>query len=264
MTFKDRLQAGETLHGLILTMNSPSISEMLCECGFDWFWVDMEHAPLSLREVQELAQVKKSQCAALVRIPANSEEWVKRVLDLGVEGIIVPHVNTVEQAKSAVQASYYPPQGNRSVGLTRASRYGMNPNYRQEANDQRLLFLQIEHKEGVGNIGEIVQVPGVDGIIIGPYDLSGSYGKPGQIHDPEVLSAIETVMRVCKQSNKPMGIFAKDVEDAKRYQELGFQLIATGIDVHYLWTAAKVTLDAVRGADVKLGGMRGILAHKES
>ncbi len=245
MRFKDKLERGEVLPGVIMTMNQPSVSEALSECGFDWLWVDMEHAPLSLRDVQEIAQAKNRQCAALVRVPSNTEEWIKRVLDLGVEGIILPHVNTAEEVKRAVAVSYYPPEGCRSVGLARAGLYGINSNYRQDANDSRLLFVQIEHKDGVENIEEIVQVPGLDGVIIGPYDLSGSYQKLGQVQDPEILEAIEKVLKTCKAHRKPVGIFAMHAEDAKRYLEQGFQLIAIGIDMHYLWSAAKEALASV-------------------
>lgn len=246
MEFKTRLAQGTALHGVIVTMSLPSVGEMLSECGFDWLWIDMEHAPLSLSEVQAIAQVKKRECSALVRIPINTEEWIKRVLDLGVEGIIIPHVNTVEEAKRAVDASYYPPQGHRSVGMSRASCYGMNANYKQEANQNRGVFVQIEHKDGVKNIGEIVRVPGIDGIIVGPYDLSGSYGKLGQIQDVEVVDAIETVLQACKQHRMPIGIFAKDAETAQQYLARGFQLVATGVDVHYLWTAAKKSVDSLK------------------
>jgi 2-dehydro-3-deoxyglucarate aldolase/4-hydroxy-2-oxoheptanedioate aldolase len=137
--------------------------------------------------------------------------------------------------------------------MARASQYGMDATYKFKANGNRLLFVQIEHKEGVQNIEEIVQVTGLDGIIIGPYDLSGSYGKLGQIHDPEILEAIEKVLYTCRQHDKPAGIFAKNGEDAKRYLDQGFQIVATGIDVHYLWTAAKSTLDRLKsGMDERL------------
>lgn len=246
MHFKDRMAQQQQLHGMIVTMSLPSVAEMLSATGFDWLWIDMEHAPLSLIDVQQMAQAKRKECAALVRIPTNTNEWITRVLDLGVEGIIIPHVNTREETERAVQASYYPPEGNRSVGMTRASCYGIDADYKDRANGERLLFVQIEHWEGVKNVEEIVQVAGLDGILIGPYDLSASFGKLGQIQDPEVLEAIETVLDVCKRFQKPVGIFAKQPSDAQRYLEQGFQLVATGIDIHYLWSGAKESLDLVR------------------
>lgn len=247
--FKTRLAQSAPLYGVIVTMSLPSVGEMLAECGFDWLWIDMEHAPLSLREVKAIAQATSRSCSSLVRIPINSEEWIKRVLDLGVDGIIVPHVNTVQEAQRVVDASYFPPKGHRSVGVTRASKYGMDSNYKHEANEKRAVFVQIEHKDGVKNAEAIVSLPGIDGIIIGPSDLSGSYGKLGQIHDPEVVAAIERVLEICKQYKKPIGIFAKDADTAKQYLARGFQLVATGIDVFYLCTAAKATVDSLRSAD---------------
>lgn len=183
-----------------------------------------------------------------MRVPSRSEEWIKRVLDRGVEGVIIPHVNTAVQARSAVQASLYPPNGNRSLGTARASQYGMDANYKFKANADKILCVQIEHKKGVDNIQEIVQVPGLDAVLIGPYDLSGSYGKLGQICDPEVIEAIQKILNTCKRYGKPAGIFAKQTQDAQRYLDLGFQLAATGIDVHSLWTSAKASLDALNNA----------------
>ena len=250
MHFKERIENNETLHGMIVTMNPSSVTEMLSECGYDWLWFDMEHAPLSLMDVQQMAQAKSRECAALVRIPVNSGEWIRRVLDLGVEGIIVPHVNTKAETERAVDASYYPPEGSRSVGMARCSCYGMDGDYKKKANGRRLLFVQVEHKVGVENIEEIVQVSGLDGIIIGPYDLSGSYGKLGLIHDPEVLEAIEKVLDTCKRYQKTIGIFAKHAEDAKNYIEQGFQLVATGVDIHFLWNAAKESVSQVKNRSV--------------
>ena len=251
MQFKERIKNHEVLHGIIVTMGLTSATEALSSCGFDWLWIDMEHAPLSLMDVQQMLQAKNHTCAALVRIPANTDEWIKQVSDLGADGIIVPHVNTKMQALQAVRASLYPPEGTRSVGLTRASLYGMNRDYTKSANAKKSLFVQIEHQEGVGNIEEIVQVPGLDGIIIGPYDLSGSYGKLGEIQDVEIVEAMQHVLNTCKRFAKPIGIFAKQADDAKRYVHQGFQLIATGIDMHYLWNAAKETLENVKNTSEK-------------
>lgn len=248
MQFKDKILQPTPLHGIIVTMSLPSAIEALSECGLDWLWIDMEHAPLSLMDVQQMLQAKSKACAALVRIPKNTDEWIQRVLDLGVEGIIVPHVNNQAEAERAIASSLYPPDGTRSVGSARANRYGMDPSYKKEANSKRLVFMQIEHREAVKNIEAIVQVPGLDGIIVGPYDLSGSFDKLGQIEDPEVLEAIEQVVTTCKRFKKPIGIFAKYILDAKRYLEQGFQLVATGIDMNYLWGSVKETVDQLKNS----------------
>lgn len=245
--FKEKLDQGKPLIGTLLTMGLPAVSEMLSRCGFDWLWIDMEHAPLSLEQVQLLIQAKKESCAALVRIPANDDVWIKRVLDLGADGIIVPNVKTAAEAERAIAASKYPPQGIRSVGLARAQGFGMDfATYMREANDTLLVFLQVEHVDGVGNVKSILQVPGIDAIVIGPYDLSGSFGKLGQIQDSEVQKAIETVHDACEQHGKPIGIFALQPEQARVYLKQGCQLVAVGVDAHYLWTAAKTALESMQ------------------
>ncbi len=246
-SFKERLRKGETLVGTILTLGLPAVAEMVSRCGFDWLWIDMEHAPLSLEQVQEFLQAKSETCPAFVRIPGNDEVWIKRVLDLGADGIIVPQVKTAAEAQRAVSASKYPPTGIRSVGSGRANGYGMNAGpYIEEANEKLLVLLQIEHHEGVKNLESIIKTPGVDAIIIGPYDLSGSFGKLGKIGDDEVQKAIAEIKKACEQHGMPLGIFALQPEHGKNYLSQGFKLIALGIDAHYLWTAAKAGLEAVK------------------
>ncbi len=245
-SFKQRLNKGERLVGTILSLGLPSVAEMISQCGFDWLWIDMEHAPLSLEQVQQLLQAKSEACPAFVRIPANDEVWIKRVLDLGADGIIVPQVKTADEAQKAVAASKYPPTGIRSVGLARASNFGMNSAaYIEEANEKLLVLLQIEHHEGVKNLESILKTPGIDAIIIGPYDLSGSFGKLGQINDDEVQQAIAIIRKACEQHGMPLGIFALQPEHGKIYLSQGFKLIALGIDAHFMWTAAKASLESL-------------------
>lgn len=241
-SFKSQLINNAPLYGLIVTINAACISEALSACGFDWLWIDMEHAPFSLGDVQMLAQANRN--ISLVRIPATSEEWISRVLDLGVEGIIIPHVNSAEEMQKIIPLTYYPPKGQRSLSMARVSTFGLDPNYKEKANASRTLFAQIEDQQGVENIDAIVAVEGVDGIFIGPYDLSGSFGIPGAVDDPQVVAAINKVLAACKKRQKPIGIFAKDAQTARKYAEQGFQLIAVGIDIHYLLMGAKTTLEA--------------------
>jgi 2-keto-3-deoxy-L-rhamnonate aldolase RhmA len=204
---------------------------------------------MTLEQVQGHLQAKRKDCAGFVRVPLNDEVWIKRVLDLGADGIIVPQVKTREEALRAVAAAKYPPAGTRSAGLARAHLYGIDfANYIENANDTTFVFLQVEHTEGVRNIDEIISVPGVDGIIIGPYDMSGSVGKLGDIQNPQLQGAIETVRTVCHQQGMPIGIFALLPEQAKTYLAKGFQLVAVGIDIHYLWTSAKSSLESISAA----------------
>ena len=246
--FKEKMSQGKPLIGTLVSMGLPIVSEMISRCGFDWLWLDMEHSPLSLEQVQSLLQAKTDGCKGFVRIPANDEIWIKRVLDIGADGIIVPQVKTADEARRAVAAAKYPPAGIRSVGLARAHGFGMDfATYVERANDDTLVLLQVEHVEGVANIEAILQVPGVDAIIIGPYDLSGSFAKLGQIQDPQVQAAMQTIHDACKKSKMPIGIFALQPEQGRAYLKQGYQLVALGIDSHFLWNAAKNALESVSG-----------------
>jgi len=246
-TFKERLKQNELLVGTLLSFGVPSVAEMISNCGYDWLWIDMEHSPMSLEQAQQLLQAKKKECQAFIRTPVNDEIWIKRILDIGADGIIVPQVKTVEEARLAVSSSKYPPLGTRSVGVARANGFGMHfASYVQEANEKLLVFLQIEHQDGVRNIDEILKVPGIDAIIIGPYDLSGSFGKLGQIDDDEVQDAITKVHHACKKHDVPIGIFSLTPEQGKKYVNLGYQLVSLGIDAHFLWTAAKAGVEALK------------------
>jgi 2-dehydro-3-deoxyglucarate aldolase/4-hydroxy-2-oxoheptanedioate aldolase len=250
--FKQQLQAGKTLFGTLLSLGVPVGAEVLSRVGFDWLWIDMEHAPLTLEQVQQMLQAKNADCPAFVRIPSNDEVWIKRVLDLGADGIIVPQVKTKDEAQRAVAASKYPPEGVRSAGVARAHGYGMDfARYVERANQSLSIILQIEHVEAVKNIDAIVSVKGVDALIIGPYDLSGSFGKLGEIAAPEMLKAMETVLQSCKKHGLPIGIFALQPQQAKTYAKAGYQLIAMGIDVHFMWTAAKAALEIAQSPKVE-------------
>jgi len=247
-SFKKKLGLRQPLVGTLVSLAAPEVAEMLSLVGFDWLWIDMEHAPLSLDHVRSLLQALSEKCSGLVRIPANDEVWIKRVLDLGPDGIIVPQVKSADEAEKAVKAAKYPPEGIRSAGITRAHEYGISFNsYVERANSDIAIVIQIEHIDAVKNVESILRVDGVDAVIIGPYDLSGSFGKLGQVQDKEVQGAIETVKRACQKSGIPCGVFALQPETAKDFLERGFSLVAVGLDAHYLWSAAQKSLEAVRG-----------------
>lgn len=237
------------LLGTIISLGMPAVAESISRCGFDWLWIDMEHAPLELDHVQNILMAKGSRCAGFVRIPINDEVWFKRVLDLGADGVIVPQVKTKEEAQRAVAACKYPPVGIRSAGLARAQGFGMDfAEYIENANCKTSVLLQIEHADGVANVDEILSVTGIDAIIIGPYDLSGSFGKLGQIQDPEIVEAMDKVFAACKRHGVPIGIFTMHAELAKTYIQKGVQLVAIGADIHYMWSAAKASLESVSDA----------------
>ncbi|WP_166482355.1 aldolase/citrate lyase family protein [Scytonema sp. UIC 10036] len=246
INFKQRLNQKETLIGIVIILPCSETAEVLSKLEFDWFWIDMEHGPLSLEKVQLIMQATGGRCANLVRAPWNDSVWIKRVLDTGCDGIILPQVKTPQEVKYAIDACLYPPLGSRSIGTARAQNYGMSfPEYLKTANENIVIILQVEHIDAVKNIESIIDVPGFDAILIGPFDLSGSMGLPGQIHHPDVQKAIGSVKEACLKKNIPVGIFTTNSQDALSAKEAGYSLIGVGVDSMYLWKSAKQTLEEI-------------------
>jgi 2-keto-3-deoxy-L-rhamnonate aldolase RhmA len=246
-SLKERLKRGETLLGSFVTLMSTDVAEILSLVGFDYLWIETEHAPLDFSHVQMLIQAIGGRCPCLVRIPENKEVWVRKALDTGCDGIVVPQVMTAEEAREAVQWSLYPPLGKRRVGIARAHGYGMSfRDYVDRVNEHLTLVLQVENKEAVENIKSIAAVPGIGAIFIGPFDLSGSLGVLGQVSHPDVQGAIEEVRKCCREAGVPLGIFAADAQNAKTYINKGFRLIALGMDTFYLWKSTQAMLKEVR------------------
>jgi 2-dehydro-3-deoxyglucarate aldolase/4-hydroxy-2-oxoheptanedioate aldolase len=245
--FKKKLIQGELLVGTIITLPSPEIAEVLCLSGIDWLFVDLEHSALSIKDAQAILQAVEPAIPCLIRVPLNDEAWIKKALDTGASGIIVPQVQKVEDAKRIVEFCRYPPDGIRSVGIARAHDYGDNfQNYVESSNDDIVVIIQIEHINAVKNIEEIVRVPGVDCLFVGPYDLSASLNKTGLINCPEVQGAISKVQKVAEQNNIPIGIFGVTADAVTSHIQSGFSLIALGIDVMIMGKAIKETLSAVK------------------
>ncbi|MFC2029446.1 HpcH/HpaI aldolase/citrate lyase family protein [Chloroflexota bacterium] len=244
--FKAHLLAGELLVGAVVSLPAPEVTELFAALGFDWLWVDMEHGPLGIRDAQALLQAAGPGCPCLVRVPVGEEVWIKKALDIGAAGIIVPQVNSAEHAQRVVSLCKYPPDGVRGVGLARAQGYGTRfQEYLASANHQLVVVIQAETADAVGNIGSIAQVPGIDAILIGPFDLSSSLGKPGALDDPEVTSAIARVRDACQGADMRLGAFAANVPAARAFIDQGFTLIAAGADIMFLSQAARETLDGV-------------------
>lgn len=247
-SIKTRLKNRETLIGSFVTLSSTDAAEIMSLVGFDYLWIETEHAPTDSGLAQMMIQAVGGRCPCLVRVPENKEVWMKKALDIGCDGIVVPQVRTAEEAKNAVDWCLYPPLGNRSVGISRAHGYGMSfQDYVSEVNEKLAVVLQVEHIEGVKNIKSIVEVPGIDAIFIGPFDLSGSLGVLGQITHPKVLEAIEEIKRHCEEAALPVGVFAVDAGAARRFAEEGFSLIAMSMDSIFLWQSAKAALSEARG-----------------
>ncbi len=238
---------GDLLLGTILTLPSPEVAEVLSRSGFDWLFVDMEHTQLDAEHVQRILQAVGREYPCLVRVPSVDEVWIKKALDTGPAGIIIPHVNTPEQVKRILSWSMYPPEGKRSAGISRAQDYGLNlKEYMEKANKNLVIAPQVEHKEAVDNIEAIAEIPELSVLFIGPYDLSGSVGKLGRVNDPEVWEMIQRVRTACAKAGLACGIFGVDEEAVKPYIDMGYSLIAIGTDTAYLSKSVEQTLLSLR------------------
>ncbi|MGD2165571.1 MAG: aldolase/citrate lyase family protein, partial [Anaerolineae bacterium] len=226
--------------------SSPDVAEIMASVGFDYLWIETEHASLDSAHVQSLIQAVGDRCPCLVRIPHKAEVWVKKALDTGCSGIIVPQIRTAEEAQQVVAWSLYPPAGRRSVGISRAHGYGMAfRDYVETVNDELVIVVQAEHTDAVENIESIARVDGIDAVLVGPFDLSGSLGVLGEIDHPGVIEAIDKIRNACRSAGKPLGIFATDAPAARRYFEQGFTLVALSMDVSFLWQSARRALEEV-------------------
>lgn len=245
--FRQALASGRRLTGTIVTLEAPAVAERLADAGFDWLFLDGEHAPLNSARLQAILQAVAGRCSCLVRIPSIDEVWVKQALDIGADGVIVPRIRSADDAGRVVDWCRYPPAGGRSVGIGRAHGYGARFNdYLARANEQVAVVLQIEHADAVAAIDDITAVPGVDALFVGPYDLSGSLGIPGDIIDARVTGAVERVGEACQRRGVTAGIFGIDAVATKPWIAKGFTLIAVGIDTVFLGGAAEAALKAVR------------------
>ncbi len=238
---RKRLKAGEPSIGTWLSLPSPEAAEYISKIGFDWLVVDAEHNPVDIRTLAQMfASMTAAGIAPMVRIPWNTAENFKRVLDAGAWGVVVPMVNTREEAERAVQAARYYPDGNRSVGGGRhaLSWDSSGAEYFRAANDQVLVVLQIEHIEGVRNADEILSVPGVDACFIGPNDLAASMGLglgvPLESDIPELVDAIMTIRDTCKKHGVATGIHTSGAEGVNFRIGQGFQFCAMASELRYM------------------------------
>jgi 2-dehydro-3-deoxyglucarate aldolase len=238
ITLKARLASRELTIGSWLSFGFTPVCEMMAKAGFEWLVIDMEHTAISVADQLQLIQIiELAQCVPLVRVGANDPLLIKRALDAGAHGVVVPMINSVEDARRAVASTYYPPHGRRGAGLGRAHAYGLDFSaYKDRADRDTALVVQIEHIEGVGALEAILAVDGVDAFIIGPYDLTGSLGRPGMWDDPEVRAALDNVERIMGRSSKPGGfhVVHSDREELMERIESGYRFIAYGDDMVFL------------------------------
>ena len=249
-TFKDKMRDGQLCVGTDITFSDPAVGELLADVGYDFVWIDMEHNPLSLSDVAgHIMAVRGSGTAALVRVPWNDPILMKPILELAPAGIILPMVNTAEEAESAVKACKYPPNGARGFGPRRGNRYGNVDlaTYIKEADKQTMVLIQIEHIEGVQNLDAIVATPGLDGICIGPMDLSASMGLLGQLEHPDVVAAIDTIAEKMRASDLFFGISCGYLgEAAAGWLEKGVQWISYSTDVEIMCSNSRRNLAEIK------------------
>ena len=238
--------------GSWITLNHFSIVEIMADAGFDWLCVDLEHSVIDYYGAETLiATIEANGCTPYVRVGSNDPLIIKRVLDAGAKGIIVPMIKSSHDAENLVKAAKYPPIGERGIGLARAQGYGFNfDKYVENINNEIKLIVQIEHIEAVNNLQSILNIDGIDGSIIGPYDLSGSMGKPGKYEDPDVLSVLAKYERVSKKLNKPMGyhIIKPDHKLVLEKLNKGYSFIAFSLDTVFLGTICRKEMNLLKSS----------------
>lgn len=251
-TIKESLHRQEFTVGSWITMGHTAVAEIMCQAGFDWLTIDMEHSSITLHQAQELIRViDLCGVVPLVRVGENDATVIKRVMDAGAKGVIVPMVNSRSEAEAAVAAVKYPPVGKRGVGLARAQQYGFGfEEYKKWAATESVVIVQIEHIDAIENLEAILSTPGVDGSIIGPYDLSGSLGWPGEFERPEVQEALVRYEETCRRMKMPMGshIVQPDPAKVELFRKKGYTFLAVGLDTLYLGGKCREVLEAIKPA----------------
>lgn len=249
-SLKQRLRNKELTLGSWITLGHPSVAEIMCQAGYDWLTVDMEHSVITLDKAQALLQIiSLSGLAPLVRVGVNDSNLIKRVMDAGAHGVIVPMVNSREEALKAVQSVKYPPVGFRGVGLARAQGYGASfPHYKEWNDKHSVVIVQVEHIKAVENLRSILSIEEVDGFIIGPYDLSGSLGYPGEFDHPKVIEALEEVKRVTQEMDAVSGfhVIPPDNSALNEKIEEGYLFVAHSLDILFLGEGSKRSLNAIK------------------
>lgn len=247
----ESLRSFNPLIGSWIQTGSPAAAEMLADAGFPWLGLDCEHSASDIATVESIARaIQGRDTELLVRVTQCDPIEIRRCLDVGASGVIVPMVESADQARRAVGAAKYPPLGNRGYCFGRMNRWGLQfDDYARRANEGTIVIAMIESRAGVENIDAILSVEGLSGVFIGPYDLSGSYGIPGQLQDKVVRRAYDSVMRSCRSARVPAGQHIVHATRAKIRAALaeGFTLICLDADSIFLTTAARNALEAAQG-----------------
>lgn len=241
---KAALKAGEPQVGTWLSLGNIFAARVMARVGFPWLTVDMEHSPIDISQAATLfGVIAEAGCVPLARVPRGTHENIKRVLDAGAHGIVVPMVNTVDEAKLAIAAAKYPPTGNRSIGggLHALNFEATAGDYYKHANDEILVVLQTESPEGVDNAEAIYSLPGVDAIFVGPNDLTFQMRGPDGIDPtPDQLEAmLQRILAIGKKTGTPVGLHVQSVDDTKRRIAEGWRFIALGSELRFMTSEAQ-------------------------
>jgi len=251
-TLKSKLNDNKTSLGCWVTISSPLIPEILAPAGFDWLCVDIEHTAINLNELLPMIiAMENKQITPLIRVGENNPNLIKRVMDIGAHGVIVPNVNSAKEALEAVKSVKYPPIGSRGVGLYRAQGYGRNFNdYLKWLEKESIVIIQIENIKAVENIDEIFSVKGIDAFLIGPYDLSGSINKPGNFDSVEFKEIVKKILKSAKKHKIPAGFHSvsSDPNEAIKNLNKGYKFLAFSLDSIILQNAAISSLKKIKRA----------------
>lgn len=247
---KEKLTNRQLSIGSWLTIPHQSVVEILATAGFEWLVIDLEHAAVDFQAMQNIiGHIQGNGMEALVRVSKNEEVVIKRAMDAGANGVIVPMVKSRKDAETAVGFVKYPPHGNRGVGLSRAQHYGIGfETYKEWLEKEAIIILQIEHIEAIKNLEEILGVDGVDGIIVGPYDLSASMNKPGMFESPDVLSALSKVDTTALKMKKPLGfhVIPSDHQVLIEKIDKKYTFLAFSLDFFFLGDKAREEMNHLK------------------
>lgn len=247
---KKTLQDGKVVLGPFLKFTDPAVVEIMGFAGFDFVIIDEEHGPISMESAQNMIRAAESvNITPVIRVGNNDEALILQALDIGAQGIEIPQINSRSDAVRAVKSVKYSPQGERGVcRYVRAANYSSMDKfeYFKSANDETMIIAHIEGVEGIDNLDEILSVPGIDVIFIGPYDLSQSLGIPGEVNHPLVVEKMKEVILKCKENKVAVGTFADDVETAKSWISLGVQYMAFSVDVGIFYETSKNIINRLK------------------
>ena len=235
---KKILKSGETALGTWITINHPDVVDALSDLPFDWFVFDMEHAPLEISDIEILMMpLRNTEITPLIRVPWNDMVMIKRALDIGAEGIIVPWVSSREEAEAAVKYASYPPRGLRGVGPRRCIRYGERSfldYYSKFEGEERVIVVQIETRKALDNLEEILSTQGIDVAFVGPLDLTTNLGIPAQYDNPSFKEALEKILKTCREYDVAPGIYAVSLKNAEEMISKGFRFVSLMSDMRIL------------------------------